>query len=109
MDSIKKGLIISTGQSLEKISHLLGINLASYMGRLYSFVLVVLFFFLSQMSWRNICVGYCEEHLVRKFMITLQYIMNILLVLTMVGTSIFRPKQFAFPRQEMIVIDSILE
>ncbi|XP_012224576.1 putative gustatory receptor 28a [Linepithema humile] len=109
MDSKKKELLTSTGQSLEKISHLLGINLVSYMGRLYSLALVVLFFFFSQMSWRNICVGYCEQHLVRKFMITLQYAMNILLVLTIVGTSVFRPKQFAFPRREMIIVDSILE
>ncbi|XP_029680234.1 putative gustatory receptor 28b isoform X2 [Formica exsecta] len=99
----------STGQSLEKTLRLLGINLSGYVGRLYSFTLMILFFMLSQMSWHDVCTEYCEEHLIRKFMVTLEYILYILLVLTTMGTSVFRPKQFAFPHQEMFIIDSMFE
>lgn len=99
----------STGQSLEKISRLLGINLSSYVGRLYTFILIILFSMLSQMSWHNVCIEYSEEHLIRRFMVTLEYILYIILVLTTIGTSVFRPKQFASPRQEMFSIDSIFE
>lgn len=109
MDSKKLQLPTSTGQSLEKISRLLGINLSSYVGRLYTFILIVLFSVLSQMSWNNICIGYDEEHLIRKFMVTLEYILYFFLVLTTMGTSVFRPKQFAFPLQEMFIIDTIFE
>ncbi|KAL6442321.1 hypothetical protein ACFW04_002522 [Cataglyphis niger] len=109
MDPKKWQLPTSTGQSLEKILRLLGINLSSYMGRLYGFTLMILFFMLSQISWHDICTKYCEEHLIKKFMVTLEYILYVLLVLTTMGTSIFRPKQFAFPRQEMFIIDSIFE
>ncbi|XP_025261909.1 putative gustatory receptor 28a [Camponotus floridanus] len=109
MDSKKLQLPTSTGQSLEKISRLLGINLSSYVGRLYTFILIVLFSMLSQMSWNNNCTGYDEEHLIKKFMVTLEYILYFFLVLTTMGTSIFRPKQFAFPLQEMFIIDTIFE
>ncbi|XP_029162192.1 uncharacterized protein LOC114933783 [Nylanderia fulva] len=98
-----------TGQFLEKTSCFLGINLSSYVGRLYSFTLIVLFSMLSEMSWHNICTEYCEELLIRKFMVMLEYILYIVLVLTMLGTSLFRPKHFAFPRQEMFIIDSMFE
>jgi len=109
MNLKKKRLLAFTGQFFEKISCFLGINLSSRMGKLYSFVILVLFLFLSQMSWYNICVGYCEERLVRKFMIILRYILYILLVLMTIGTSIFYSKPFAFPCQEIYTIDSILE
>lgn len=109
MDPKRKQLLVSTGQSLEKISRLFGINSTSYMGRLYSFALLVLFFFLNYVTWRDLCTDQCAKHLVKKFMVISQYLLFILLVLTMVITSIFRPKQFAFPRQEMLIIDSILE
>ncbi|XP_050447810.1 gustatory receptor 68a-like [Cataglyphis hispanica] len=109
MDPKKWQLPTSTGQSLEKILRLLGINLSGYMGRLYGFTLIILFFMLSQISWHDICTKYCEEHLIKKFMVTLEYILYVLLVLTTMGTSIFRPKQFAFPRQEMFIIDSMFE
>ncbi|XP_020295684.1 putative gustatory receptor 28b [Pseudomyrmex gracilis] len=109
MNLERNHLPTSTGRSLEKISRLLGINLSSYMGRFYGLVLLILFSFLSQISWPDVCTNYCEEHLIRKFMVTLQYILYILLVLTMVGTSLFRPNQFASPHQDMFVIDSILE
>ncbi|XP_026829719.1 putative gustatory receptor 28b isoform X2 [Ooceraea biroi] len=109
MNLKKNQLLVFTGQSLEKISYPLGINWSSRIGRLYSFIVVVLFSVLSQMSWYNVCIGHCEEHLVRKVMIILQYILHFLLVLMMVGTSLFRPKPFAFPYQEVYTIDSILE
>ncbi|XP_072750561.1 uncharacterized protein [Anoplolepis gracilipes] len=109
MESKKWQLPISTGRSLEKILRFLGINLSSYVGRLYSFILMVLFFILSQMSWHDVCTEYCKVHLIRKFMVMLEYILYVLLVLTTMGTSIFRPKQFTFPRQEVFIIDSMFE
>jgi len=108
MDS-KKQLLISTGQSFEKISRFIGINLSSYISRLYSLALMIVFIFLSQVSWHNICTGHCKERLIIKFMATLWYFLMILLLLTIISASLFRPKQFAFPHQEMFIIDSILE
>ncbi|XP_032665058.1 gustatory receptor for sugar taste 43a-like isoform X2 [Odontomachus brunneus] len=109
MDPKGKQLLASTGQSLEKISRLFGINLSSYLGKSYSFVLLVLFCFLSYMTWDNVCTGHCANHIIKKFMITLEYTLYVLLIFTMVITSLFHPEQFAFPRQEMLIIDSILE
>lgn len=109
MDSRKLQLPTSAGQFLEKISRFLGINLSSYVGRLYTFMLIVLFSMLSQMSWRNVFIGNNEEHFIRRLMVTLEYILYFFLVLTTMVISIFRPKQFAFPRQEMFIIDTIFE
>lgn len=109
MEPKKKQLLVSTGQSLEKVSHFLGINLSSYIGKLYSLMIVILFSFLSHVFWYNYCIGDCEERLIIKFMIKLWHFLMIILVLTMATTSLFCPKQFAFPYQEMFIIDSILE
>ncbi|XP_071644454.1 uncharacterized protein [Temnothorax longispinosus] len=112
MDRKKKQLLVSTSESLEKISRFLGINLSSYINRLYNLaLLVILVIFLSQDSWTINCLSdnHCEQRFAVKFLIGLTYSLKVLLVLIILSTSLFHPKQFVFPRQETFVIDSILE
>ncbi|XP_025073077.1 putative gustatory receptor 28b [Pogonomyrmex barbatus] len=109
MELKKKQFLMSTGQSLETISHFLGLNLSSYIGRLYSLVLILLFSFLSQISWRSVCTEHCEKHLTIKFMAIARFFLSTFFVLTTLSISIFHPKQFAFLREEIFIIDSIFE
>lgn len=109
MDLEKKRPLAFTGQFLEKISRLLGINPSSHTGKSYALVIVLLFFLTSEISWHKVRIGHCDGHFVTKFMTTLQYILYILMVSTMLGTSLFRSKPFTFPCEEMSAIDSILE
>ncbi|KAL0115073.1 hypothetical protein PUN28_010568 [Cardiocondyla obscurior] len=109
MDLKKRKLLISTSQSFEKVGGFLGISLSTYMGRLYSLALMLFFIFLSRTSWSIICTGHCEKQLTIKFTVLLWYSLTLLLLLSVVGTSLLRPKYFTFPFQEMFMVDSILE
>ncbi|XP_011874659.1 PREDICTED: putative gustatory receptor 28b isoform X1 [Vollenhovia emeryi] len=109
MDPTKKQLLVYTSQSFEKVSRFLGINLSSYIGRLYSLALVAFLIFLSHIAWQTICTAHCENGFLIKVMLAARYSLMILLLLIMVSTSVFRPKQFSFPRQEMFMVDSLLE
>ncbi|XP_014477032.1 PREDICTED: uncharacterized protein LOC106745697 [Dinoponera quadriceps] len=109
MDSKRKHLLPSTGQTLEKISRFCGINLSSYLGRLYNIVLVAFFCFLTHLTWSDVCMQKCSQHIIKRILVTSFYVLYTLLTLTLRITSLFRPKQFTFPYQEMLIVDSILE
>ncbi|XP_071562309.1 uncharacterized protein [Temnothorax nylanderi] len=107
MDPKKTQLLVSTSKSLEKVLRLLGINVSSYVGRLNNvalFVLLVIFLNHANYECRN--KDQCKRSTV-KFLLV--YSLRVLLALIILSTSLFRPKLFAFPRQETFIMDSILE